>query len=386
MQARYSSHLAHPILSTPGMVTTLRRYGTAVLSVLIAAALRLALDRWLGAGVPFITFFLAVMITAWMGGLGPGLVSSALSSLIANYVFIPPYYALSWGSQDIAAVSIFLLETTAIAALSNQWKNREQVLAETASALKSLNNELERRVDERTHALQASQVRLRAMATELSLAEQRERKRLALELHDHLQQQLALAKIKLGHSRRLSMSKDVQRKLVSETDDILTEALHYTRTLVAELSPVVLRDHGLAAAIRWLATYMTKHNLEVSVTVADADSVKLPEDQAVMMYQCVRELLINCAKHAGTNQAMLKMAREDDGSKLHIDIQDHGCGFAVTGNNPADSESAKFGLMSIRERMNAMGGAFTIDSAPGQGTKARLILPLRRLFKRPAGQ
>ena len=224
--------------------------------------------------------------------------------------------------------------------------------------------------------LMQSQDRLRGLATELNLTEQRERKRLAAELHDHLQQMLVLGRIKLGQGKHLVESIPACAKLLHETDTLLSEALTYTRTLVAELSPPVLRDHGLPKGLKWLGEYMQKHDMAVTVTMME-EPLKLPDDQALLLFQSVRELLMNAWKHAQTDTAEVTMDMQD--GRLRIEVRDHGQGFnvATAETHPATGLAAKFGLFSIHERMKALGGSFTIESALGQGTTARLTLPLR---------
>src|SRR5690349_11806964 len=131
----------------------------------------------------------------------------------------------------------------------------ERQARESEAKLQSLASRLERTVGERTEELVESQERLRALAVELNLAEQRERARLATDMHDHLQQLLVLGKLKLAGGKRASVGLPAVEKMIHETDTIFAEALQYTRSLVAELSPPVLRDHGLGAGLRWLGGY-----------------------------------------------------------------------------------------------------------------------------------
>lgn len=247
----------------------------------------------------------------------------------------------------------------------------------TEERLRSFAQELEARVNERTVDLLQSQERLRRLASELNLAEQRERQRLASELHDHLQQTLVFGKLKLGQGKRLAHD-DRCAVLMQQVDDVLTEALAYTRTLVTELSPPVLRDHGLAAGLKWLGRYMTKYDMAVQVAVPDEDAPDVPEDLSVLLFQSVRELLINAWKHADTRQASVTM--EQRKSRLSIEVRDRGKGFdpaAITASDMAGEwVSSKFGLFTIRERMTALGGSLEIQSAPGQGTTATLVLPV----------
>lgn len=258
-------------------------------------------------------------------------------------------------------------------------KETERQLREREVQLKTFSAELEQLVAERTEDLVQSHARLRALAAELNLAEARERKRLATELHDHLQQLLVLGKLKLGQGKRLSQPVPQLAHLVEQTDDILTDALAYTRSLVAELSPPVLREHGLIAGLRWLGEWMRRHELEVAVE-ADHDMVVLLEDQSVLLFQSVRELLINAAKHAQCRRAVVRVTQGP--RQLSITVKDDGTGFNLAAAAAAGAKgtgatgSSKFGIFSVRERMKAMGGALTIESAPGQGTTATLIMPL----------
>jgi PAS domain S-box-containing protein len=264
-------------------------------------------------------------------------------------------------------------------------KQAEQALREAQERLQRWNVELEQAVNAKTAELRHSHERLRAMASELNLAEQRERKRLATELHDHLQQMLVVGKLEVGRGRRvLGLVPDCETAL-KRVDDILSDALTYSRTLVAELSPPVLHDHGLGAGLRWLADYMSKkHGQTVTVVVSEENGLKLPEDQRVLLFQSVRELLINASKHADTGSATVEMIERAD--QVQIQVRDEGHGFdlaaaAVTSNGGI---SSKFGLFSIRERMRALGGAFHLHSEPGKGTTATLVLPLLRRDVREA--
>ncbi len=235
--------------------------------------------------------------------------------------------------------------------------------------------ELEREVEARTKELVQSQNRLRAMATELNLAEQRERKRLATELHDHLQQMLVFGKLTVGQGKRAALGIPACEQALNTVGDMLSDALSYTRTLVSELSPQVLRDHGLMAGLKWLGESMKKHEQSVTVTVSEDNGLRLPEDQEILVFQSVRELLINSSKHAGIGHATVRLVQLDD--RLEITVRDEGKGFDLTAaGTPGGGLSSKFGLFSIRERMRALGGSFVIQSEPGRGTTATLTLPL----------
>jgi signal transduction histidine kinase len=259
-------------------------------------------------------------------------------------------------------------------------RRTEHELREAQARLQHRNIELEQAVHEKTVELRRSQERLHALASELNLAEQRERKRLATELHDHLQQMLVVGRLTIGQGQRVANGMPACETALKKVDDILSDALTYSRTLVAELTPPVSCDHGLAASLKWLAEYMKKtYEQTVVLVVPDDQGLTLPEGQRVLLFQSVRELLINSAKHAGTGQATLTMEQRAD--HLYITVRDEGTGFdlaAAAAETPSGGISSKFGLSSIQERMRALGGSFTIDSAPGHGIRATLVVPLTK--------
>ncbi len=239
-------------------------------------------------------------------------------------------------------------------------------------------HDLEKAVETRTAELRRSQEQLRALAAELTLTEQRERQRFASQLHDHLQQLLVLGKLKLTQAKRAVDAVPVGVSLLEQVDEAVNTALDYSRSLIAELSPPVLRQYGLVAGIRWLGEWMERMNVSVTV-VANEDWVPLPEAHSVLLFQSVRELLINVAKYAGTGRATVRLNVFE--RELFIHIRDEGVGFIQAARSefeqPTERKtSSKFGLFSIRERMTALGGSFDIRSALGQGTEATLRLPL----------
>ncbi|HNM61739.1 MAG TPA: PAS domain S-box protein [Nitrospira sp.] len=234
--------------------------------------------------------------------------------------------------------------------------------------------ELERRVAERTIELTQSREHLRALATELNLAGQRERQHLATELHDYLAQLLALSRIRLAQAMQQPLSPPLAKTL-NELQDVTNQALTYTRTLVAQLSPPILKEFGLPMALSWLAEQMLQRDLRVSLQLGP-ERLPLPEDQAMLLFQSVRELLMNVVKHASVKEAFITV-RVEEGC-LQITVADRGTGFAESDHLALrkGGQVPGFGLFSIRERMLALGGRLEVHSQPGQGTEATLIAPL----------
>ncbi|MGB4888832.1 MAG: response regulator [Nitrospira sp.] len=240
--------------------------------------------------------------------------------------------------------------------------------------------DLERAVSQKTSELLQSQEQLRALATELNLTEQRERKRLATELHDYLAQLLVVVRMKLRQTIPLVTGERIP-ELLKDADHALTQSLDYTRSLVAELTPPTLKEFGLLQALTWLATQMHRHGLTVTVR-QDAAPLPLPEDQAVLLFQSVRELLFNVLKHAKATEATIVLTVRADG-QLEVVVADDGCGFVTAPKNRPGTTANRFGLFSIQERMAAMGGQLVIESVLGGGTRATLTTPYWNSREKP---
>ena len=294
----------------------------------------------------------------------------------------PPYWSYAvWPvlgpNQRPVGVMMQVTETTSFHQQAVAM-NRELLLSslrqhELTEVTTRTNDELEQRVLERTRALVASEEALRALATELNLAEQRERKRLATELHDYLAQMLVLGSMILGQAKRTGLPPKGE-DFVKQTEEVLGNALTYCRTLMAELSPPILQEQGLPAGLTWLADHMKRHELAVAVEIQDTSDMPLPIDRAVLLFQSVRELLINVAKHGTVKEATVKLSYKS--GMLQIIVNDTNGFDLAAGSHEISPLSSKFGLFSIKERMKALGGSFELHSAVGQGTTATLTLPL----------
>lgn len=241
----------------------------------------------------------------------------------------------------------------------------------TEGKLKRLNETLEQRVSERTALAEQRAAQLRGLASELAHAEQRERRRLAQALHDDHQQVLVAAKLQVG---MLQQSSVPDAEELTQLDELLDEAVQSARLVSRELSPAVLYDGGLAAALRWLAmTKNEKYGLTVHVE-ADETADPEAEDVSIFLYQAVRELLLNTVKHADTCEAWVSMTLAGD-NQVQINVIDQGCGFDQERLLDEGADAGQFGLFGMRERLALLDGTVDARSAPGDGTRVTMFAP-----------
>jgi len=222
-------------------------------------------------------------------------------------------------------------------------------------------------------ALAQTQQQLQSLASELSIAEERERRRMASDLHDSICQTLAFTALQISQVQGATKDPLLIRRL-EEIRRLIEQAVTDMRSLIFDLSPPILYELGLVPALEWVAEqFESQYGLEVSIE-DDGQEKPLPSELRIFLFRAVRELLTNVAKHAGARQTTVHLERT--GTHIRITVADTGKGF-----DPADLEERadrpqRFGLFSIRERLLYFGGALQIDSLPGRGTRAVLLAPL----------
>ncbi|WP_028581736.1 AAA family ATPase [Desulfogranum japonicum] len=216
---------------------------------------------------------------------------------------------------------------------------------------------------------------LQNMSAELAMVEEQERKSIADDLHDSVTQTLALSVIQLKkHIQSLSSQKQQSLHLVLAQTE---EAVKQIRSLTFQLSPKILYDFGLVPALEWLVDDMkSSHSMDVTLRnelPLHSSLDNLTENANITLYRAVRELLINVCKHADTRKAVIWMTC--DTSEVVFTVADEGKGF----NSFLDTESSGggYGLVRLQERIQALGGDVTIDTAPYSGSRVSLSLPLK---------
>ncbi|HEU4928990.1 MAG TPA: PAS domain S-box protein, partial [Candidatus Krumholzibacteria bacterium] len=219
-----------------------------------------------------------------------------------------------------------------------------------------------RDVSERVKAEQ----QIRGLALNLTTAEQQERHRISQVLHDDLQQRLFAIKTHLSFMEA-GLRKVESPQLHDEFTRLaaqLDEAISVTRNLSADMSPIVLQGEGLPDALLWLAQQMQeRYGLHVAVRNGVA-SFALEKSLRVILFQAVREVLFNVAKHAGTSEATVSMQQLD--GTLRITIEDRGKGFDV------EHMSTGSTLLGIKRRLSLLGCQLEVASTPGKGTTVHI--------------
>lgn len=215
------------------------------------------------------------------------------------------------------------------------------------------------------------QARLRSLASELVLAEERERRRLASDVHDSIGQSLAVCKLKLDMLASQVTAPGLSQSL-GEIRTLLEEVIAQCRSLTFQLSPAILYDIGLEAAVDELCTDMQRNHGLRAIFHDDGALKPLSQDAMVLLFRAVREVLFNVVKHARATEVLVSIEKRD--GRVSIVVDDNGAGFDTS----VKASRGGYGLFSIRQRLQNLGGDMDLVSAPGRGTRIGLELPLSR--------
>jgi PAS domain S-box-containing protein len=216
---------------------------------------------------------------------------------------------------------------------------------------------------------------LKSMASELTLAEERERQRIATYLHDHIAQNLAMSKFWLQQVQQLHTDKKLEYKL-SEVLKVLDKVIDSTRSVTFNLSLPTLLEQGLETALKELlsAEIEKKHGIRTEFK-DDGLPKPLDEEIRILLYRDIRELLINVIKHAHATKVKVSVSRV--GERIRVCVEDNGVGFDTEVVRRNTLKKRGFGLFSIRQRLEQLGGQFEIGHEPGRGGIVMIEVPLK---------
>ena len=307
-----------------------------------------------------------------------GLVWETLRS--GEPVIVPDILEESRLAETVRAVMGNLRET--IFHYIRAWMAVPLILREQVIGILVLTSDKDRAFSERQATLALAVANQAAVAIENAhlyeqaqeLAALEERQKLARELHDSVSQMLY--GISLGvHTARTLLSRDTD--LVAEQlDDVLalTKAgLAEMRALIFELRPESLATEGLVSALtKQAAALQARHELPVYADLCDEPDLPLKVKQE--LYRVAQEALHNTIKHARASQVNLRLGRTAEA--IILEVRDNGVGF-----DPQDSFPGHIGLLSMRERLENLGGVLSMESTPGQGTVVHAILPASAIIQ-----
>ena len=218
------------------------------------------------------------------------------------------------------------------------------------------------------------QDQLRLLSRQLLLAQEDERKRISRELHDVVAQTLTSINVRLANLKKeaLTSTKGLDRT-IARTQELVLHSVELVHRFARELRPAALDDLGLVAALRtFLKTFQEETGIRVSLA-AFAGVEKVDGDKRTVLYRVAQEALTNVARHGRASEAQVRFL--NPGGAVCMEIQDNGQGFHPGGVTPA-GKGKRLGLLGMRERLEMVGGTFSVQSAPGKGTTIQARVPL----------
>jgi two-component system, NarL family, sensor histidine kinase UhpB len=213
-------------------------------------------------------------------------------------------------------------------------------------------------------------MRIAELSAHLMYAQEEERKRISRELHDETGQALMVIRLYLGMLES-SVTAHTARMKIRETLDVVDRTIEGIRRIIGRLSPLVLQELGLIAAVRKEAKDLAKSaGVKARVTVSP-DFGRMPTPVEAAFYRIVQEALHNVAKHANATTVKIEMTCENGSVRLLI--EDDGVG--ISPQKP-DSGRQTFGMAGMHERIGNIGGKMKVSSSRGKGTRIEVIAPV----------
>jgi len=224
-------------------------------------------------------------------------------------------------------------------------------------------------------ALRESEKQLRSLSSQLLTAQETERKRISRELHDELGQSLTVMKLRLNYIEKNLLKHQTELKQECEYGvQYIDQVIENIRRLSRDLSPTILDDFGLSAALRWLISNFAKsYSIKVILNMIDVDSL-IPPDSHVVVYRTVQEALTNIGKHSHAKTVSIDIQR--NGGEVLFSIEDDGVGFDEWTTTARSPEERGLGLATMKGRAQMVGGVLQIQTQEGRGTRITLSLPI----------
>ena len=228
---------------------------------------------------------------------------------------------------------------------------------------------LERQAERHYEEVERTRRELQQLSARLLEVEEEGRRRLSRELHDEIGQTLALLQIEISHAQALLETPGRLEDRLARARELAERTVQNIRNISGLLRPALLDDLGLVPALQYqLEEFLRRSGIACEFT-EDGVQDHLPDAVKTCVYRVVQEALHNCEKHSGARKVRVTVRQLNDA--LLAEVEDDGCGFASSARR-----STGLGLLGMRERSANAGGSLNIDSAPGQGTRIALRIPL----------
>lgn len=213
-------------------------------------------------------------------------------------------------------------------------------------------------------------------------SQEEERKRIARDLHDGtIQNLIAIGqRIELAREMLGEQSIEASKQQLTEVRGMLTDTVAGIRQFSRDLRPLALEDLGLIPALQYLCGRLEQTDSVSTHFKLEGDAVGLAPDLEVALFRITQEILSNIRKHAQATQVWVTVRFLP--RQTLLEVRDNGVGFTVPENTTDLARKGSFGLLGLQERANLFGGDISIQSAPGQGTIVRVILPHKQLPRR----
>jgi signal transduction histidine kinase len=224
--------------------------------------------------------------------------------------------------------------------------------------------------------LRDSQRRLKEFSRKSIEALEADRKAVSRELHDSIGGNLAAIKFAMESIvKKIAEKPDAATTSLEKTISHLAETIKECKRISANLRPEIIDDRGLLPTIAWHTRQFSQHYNQIKIIQQlDVDERELPELLKIVIYRVIQEALNNAAMHSKADTIYIRLKKS--GNYFEAEVEDNGRGFDFKEVSNCSDRSSGFGLKSMRERVEIIGGSFSVHSLMGAGTRVRIAVPV----------
>ncbi len=261
-----------------------------------------------------------------------------------------------------------------VGVLGSTLETMRQKLLTSMETIQEWNKVLEARITERTQRLERAQQDREQLIQRLISAQEEERRRVARELHDEVGQNIASLAMALDRTSGGNAGRNDNSGPFAEAKALALRTMDEIHRISLDLRPSILDDLGLVAALRWYSeNRLERWGVKVHLDLPDEER-RLPPATEVALFRVAQEAISNIARHSEAKNATITLEFTDGVAEMNL--EDDGKGFNVAEVMGPEKSAAGLGILGMSERVSLLGGAMTVDSAPGKGTVVSVRVPL----------